>query len=154
MTINANVSLYSELLILGGESDYRGIYHKEYCNVDIYTHDGFKVSFPPNQFDHAFFKNQSRRKKDKSIFCADRSKRILWIKKVLSDASLTYYAGWDSKKRKYDQDRRVTLITPDNYVVVLRIKSRQAMTASFVTAYLIDDPDVERKIKSSPLWVL
>ncbi|KMN54687.1 hypothetical protein KUV96_01910 [Bacillus velezensis] len=153
--MSVQVPLYSELLVLGGgESEYRQIYIDEYCKEPIVSCDGYIVKFPIHQFAHAFFKNKSRRAKDKLLFSEERAWRILWIKKVLQDNSLTYYAGWDSSKKRYDHTRRVTLVTPDGYVVVIRITNNKTKDASFVTAYLIDDPKVEKKIKASPIWNL
>jgi hypothetical protein len=149
MTNNQNT--YSQFLLLGDESAYRQLYVDEYCNKEIKTHEGIRVMFPRHQFDHAFFKSSSRRAQDKSIFCMERAKRILWIKKALLDPALGLYAGWDSKRKVYDQSRRVCLVTPDSYAIVLRITGN--LRSSFVTAYLIDDPSVETKIKSSPVWV-
>ncbi|QPA31640.1 hypothetical protein [Thermaerobacillus caldiproteolyticus] len=143
-------TLYSDLLILDSEADYKQYYIEEYCNKDIYTHDGIKVKFPPNQFEHSFFESANRRQKDKSIFSRERAERLSWIKKVLNDPSLQLYAGWDSKKRRYDHTRRVCLVTPDRYVVILRMINPRL--ASFVTAYVIDNDDNLAKIKASPIW--
>lgn len=142
-------SLYDELLILNSETDYKTYYINEYCNKENYTHDGLRVKFRPERFEHAFYESKSRKKKDKSIFSWDRATRMNWIKKALNDRSLTIYAGWDSSKKRYDHTRRVCLVTPDGYVIVLRLAGPN--TAIFVTAYVIDDPEVEAKIKSSPI---
>lgn len=150
--MTSGTGLYAELIILDTEAEYRDYYKIEYCDKQITTHDGMVVTFRPEDFDHAFFKNASRRRKDKSIFATERAQRMSWIKKVLQDKNLTLYAGWDSKRKRYDHTRRVCLVTDDGYVVVLRIVN--ATKAVFNTAYLIDDPEVERKIKSSPVWEL
>lgn len=49
------------------------------------------------------------------------------------------YAGWDSKRKRYNHTRRVYLVTDDGYVVVLRIVN--ATKAVFNTAYLINNPE-------------
>jgi hypothetical protein len=141
--------LYSELLFLKTENEYKNHYIEEYCNKVIHTHDGIEVKFRPEKFSHAFFKNASRKNKDKSIFSMERAQRINWIKKVLQDEELHIYAGWDSSKKKYDHTRRVCLVTNDGYVVVLRMA--KPSLGIFVTAYLIDDDEVKRKIESSPI---
>ena len=46
-------------------------------------------------------------------------KRILWIKQVLQDNNIPIYQGHNSKT-KSDKSRRVSLLTPDGYVVVIR----------------------------------
>ncbi|MEK6452633.1 hypothetical protein [Caldifermentibacillus hisashii] len=141
--------LYDELLVLGSEAEYKSYYIREYCNQEIYTHDGIRVKFRPERFEHAFFESKSRKRSDKSIFSWKRAERISWIKKVLTDKELTIYAGWDKKRKKYDHSRRVCLVTPDGYVVVVRYQNPH--TAIFVTAFVIDDPIVENRIKSSPV---
>lgn len=145
-----NLTHYGSLTVLNTEAEYRQFFNEEYCNKVIFTHDGIEVKFRPEHFNHAFFKNASRRAKDKSLFSRERAERITWIKQALQDTNLTLYAGWDSKKKRYDHTRRVCLVTPDGYVVVLRIISDT--NAVFNTAYLIDNPDVEAKIKGSPIW--
>ncbi|MER3125624.1 hypothetical protein ABQG68_09430 [Bacillus pumilus] len=138
----------------GGEQVYKKIYIEEYCSQKIISYDGYLINFPLSVFEHAFFKSTSRRSQDKAIFCYERAERILWIKKALQDDNLNYYAGWDSKKKRYDHSRRVTLVTPDNYVVVLRITDKLNKRATFVTAYVIDTPNNVQKIKASPIWAL
>ncbi|GAB6179936.1 hypothetical protein JCM14036_12550 [Desulfotomaculum defluvii] len=142
--------MYAPLIELANEEEYRQYYKEKYCREGVFTHDGLLVRFRPDQFGHAFFVSQDRRISDKSIFSKDRALRIGWIKKALADPSLIMYAGWDSKKKRYDHTRRVCLVTPDSYVIVLRLASDKV--AIFVTAYIIDDPVVEDKIKSGPLW--
>lgn len=141
--------MYSDLLNLDSQSDYEELYKLNYCQREIRTHDGHLVKFRPEEFNHAFFCNADRRTGDKSIFSTDRAKRIMWIEKVLKDPSLCIYAGWDSKKKRYDHSRRVTLVTSDGYVVVLRVGKGCLI---FVTAYIIDDPKVKTLIMSSPIW--
>ena len=141
--------MYYNLTILKNEDEYRQFYLNYYCTAEIKAHYGIKVFFKPDQFEHAFFSSSSRRKQDKSIFNMERAKRITWIKKVLEDPKIPIYQGWDSKRKKYDSNRRVSLVTPDGYVVVIRFITDNH--ARFVTAYLIDDQAVLRKIQSGPL---
>ncbi|MBJ6362164.1 hypothetical protein ACFOQM_12760 [Paenibacillus sp. GCM10012307] len=142
--------MYSPLVQLDDELQYRELYNKIYCKETIYTYDGYVVSFSPKTFDHAFFSSSNRRVRDKSIFNTERATRILWIKKVLEDATLTLYAGWDTTRKKYDASRRVCLVTDDGYVVVLRKASK--IKFIFVTAYVIDSDEVKQKIMASPIW--
>ncbi len=141
--------MYSELLNLDSQLDYEELYKLHYCQREIRTHDGYLVKFRPETFNHAFFSNADRRNRDKSLFSIDRAQRILWIEKALNDPNLNVYAGWDSKNKRYDHSRRVTLITSDGYVVVLRVGNDCFI---FVTAYVIDDQKVQTKIQSSPIW--
>ncbi|MFP4216597.1 MAG: hypothetical protein ACLFVH_11760, partial [Phycisphaerae bacterium] len=57
---------------------------------------------------------------------------------------------WDSKKRRYDLGRRVTLVM-GNYVVVIRLMGQ--MKARFVTAFVADSQRTLNRIKASPKWV-
>ena len=141
--------MYHNLTILNNENEYRQFYINYYCNTDIITHYGIRVSFKPDQFEHAFFSSKLRHKKDKSIFNTERAKRITWVKKVLEDQNVPIYQGWDSKKKIHDATRRVALVTPDGYVVVIRFITKNH--ARFVTAYLIDNPSVLKKIQAGPL---
>lgn len=141
---------YSELLILSSEAEYKNYYIREYCNKELYTHDGLRVKFRPERFEHAFYKSRSRRRKDKSIFSWERAERMNWIKDVLMDKSITIYAGWDSKKKRYDATRRVCLVTSDDYMVILRF-TKPGKELQFVTAYLIDDQNVKNKVMGSPI---
>jgi hypothetical protein len=141
--------MYSELLSYEDISEYEGLYCSHYCEREIKTHDGFTVKFRKEDFAHAFYSNASRRERDKSIFSYSRAHRLLWIEKVLKDEKLVMYAGWDSKRKRYDHSRRVTLITQDGYVVVLRSNKKGFV---FVTAYLIDEPENQKRIEESPIW--
>lgn len=146
------MSMYCEFLSLATESEYREYFIENYCNRRIYNHLGILVRFYPDVFDHAFFRSSNRFCKDKAIFCMERAKRMKWIKQALNDDTLYIYEGWDSKKKRYDNTNKVTLVTPDGYVVVLRmVREKQA---KFITAYIIDDDDVEDKIKKSPCFFI
>ncbi|WP_336046928.1 hypothetical protein [Solibacillus ferritrahens] len=142
---------YATLTHFETEDEYRAYYITEYCNQKIYTHDGIEVVFYEDVFEHAFFKSGNRRiRGDKTIFSSERAQRIHWIKSVLLDSGLTSYVGYDNKKKCYDNSRRVTILTPDNYVVVLSL--RASGKAKFITAYLCDDEDETiNKIKGGPV---
>lgn len=141
--------MYHTLLKMNNEMDYKNYYINNYCSCEIYTHYGLKVNFKNSDFEHAFYSSKSRRLKDKSLFSRERAERIAWIKKALQDKNLTLYDGWDSTKKRYDPRRRVSLVTPDGYVVVIRlIKPNEGR---FVTAYVIDSPRVLSKIQGGPI---
>lgn len=151
VTLNFNDDQYATLTHYDTIDEYRNHYINEYCNQKIYTHDGIEVVFYEDVFDHAFFKSGNRRVKgDKSVFSTERAQRIHWIKKVLLDSSLTSYVGYDNKRKCYVNSRRVTILTPNNYVVVLNL--RTSGKAKFITAYFCDDEDETiNKIKGGPI---
>ena len=69
---------------------------------------------------------------------------------VLLDSSIIPRQGYDKAKRSYDNSRRVTFLTPNNYVVVISII--KPGNAKFVTAYLVDNSDTASKLSSAPVW--
>lgn len=143
-------NIYEEFLILESVADYKRVYDEEYCQQFIYTHDGICVRFYPETFEHAFYSSEDRKKGDKSIFSNERAKRILWIRKALLDTNLSLYEGWIKAKKQYDSSRRVCLVTPENYVIVIQLNNKNVNRAKFITAYLCDDEVIANKIKSSP----
>ena len=143
------MTLYRPLKKLLAIDEYKEYYRTKYCCSEIMTHQGLPVHFYLDRFEHAFYKNSNRYTKDKALFSQERAERIDWIAEVLKDPNITIYAGWDSKRKKNDLDSRVSLITPDGYVVVIR-KINESK-AKFVTAYVIDDQSVVPKIKSNPI---
>ena len=142
--------MYSEFLNLDTEDNYRQHYYANYCSHPITTQYGVTVSFDRATFDHAFYGRTNRRQEFKDRFDLDRAKRINWIKKVLEDSQISIFQGWDSRKKCYDSMRRVSLVTSDGYVVVIRFTNRERNLAKFVTAYVVDDINVLNKIKNSP----
>ena len=142
--------MYSEFLNLDTEDNYRQHYYANYCSHPITTHYGVTVSFDRATCDHAFYGRTNRRQEFKDRFDLDRAKRINWIKKVLEDSQISIFQGWDSRKKCYDSMRRVSLVTSDGYVVVIRFTNRERNLAKFVTAYVVDDINVLNKIKNSP----
>lgn len=137
------------LLDYATEEDYRQHYEYYYCNCRIYTFDGLRVYFPRRQFYHAFFESASRRSKDKSVFSRQRAERMDWIAAALQDGTADLYVGWNSKKKTYAYDRRVTIVY-GNYVVVLQVRSDRA-SATFVTAF-VGGPETLRRIRGNPRW--
>ena len=56
--------------------------------------------------------------------------------------------GSNRDKKRYNKDRRVAIISPEDYVVIIRINSNN--TAKFITAYYADNSASE--IRNMPLW--
>lgn len=133
--------MYSPLLELENEQAYRDFYEENYCITPIIAHDSIVVTFDRHQFDHAFYKSRSRKEGDKSLFDHERAKRMSWISRALRDPSLKLYAGYDNKKKRIDHTRRVTIVVDDKYVIVIRLLS-DLKRGKFVTAWIIDNPDL------------
>ena len=137
------------LTYLSSEKDYRSLFESLYCDHGnpVFTHDGIRVKFFPDKFDHAFFESASRSQADKSIFSAVRAEKITWILDVLRDPTADLRVGWDSTNKRYDNSRRVAIVKGD-YVVIIHIKD--ATNAKFITAYQADNSI--GKILHSPPW--
>lgn len=129
------------------EIELRELWDIEYCKQIIYTHDGIRVKFYSDMFDHAFYESSDRKEKDKSILSFIRLEKMLWIKDVLADQTAIMYLGWDKAKKKYVKDRRISIVK-DNYVVVIWIRNEKE--AKFITAYEADN-SID-KILQSPIW--
>jgi len=130
-------------------SKYRSHYERVYCQKPIMTFDGIPVVFRKNQFDHVFFES-SQRNTVKDTFSRHRAERIDWIKATLKEKDAELYQGWDRKKAKLDNTRRVAVAYED-YVVVVKLKIKGAhKIGEFVTAYKADNSI--GKIKRNPRW--
>jgi len=134
------------------EEQMREIWHNEYVSQHIDTHDGIRVKFYDDNFDHAFFESSGRNVSKNSAFHKDvlsyqRLSRIHWIREVLEDPYAEMYVGYDSKKKSYNRSSRVSVVK-GNYVVVIQIY-RERM-ARFITAYVANNSI--GKIKQSPKW--
>lgn len=134
------------------EEDLRELWRQEYCRQEIYTHDGVRVKFYDSNFDHAFYESSDRRqstnkKKHKDILSPRRLSRMLWIKDTLADPEAVMYEGYESKKKKYNPNKRVSVVK-GNYVVVIELQKQGH--ATFITAYVADN-SIE-KIEQSPKW--
>ncbi|PCI21808.1 MAG: hypothetical protein COB62_02510 [Piscirickettsiaceae bacterium] len=110
----------------------------------ITTFDDIRVRFRKNQFSHCFF--ESVNTKD-DTFSNQRAERIDWIKAVLEDKDAELRLGWDNKKKRAANDRRVALLA-DRYVVIIRIRGKKA---GFITAFIANERSI-RKIRTNPLW--
>lgn len=131
------------------EQELRKLWSDVYCEKPIITFDNIEVRFYSNMFNHCFFESDNRKKKDKSILSYNRLEKIYWIKDALEDPDTIRKQGWDSKEKKYDRGRRVTLVK-GNFIVVIIIYS--VRKARFITAYEVNDNENLEKIKNSPDW--
>lgn len=137
------------LLYLNNEEEYKNYFILNYCKQKIFTYSGIEVKFYEDQFKHAFYESEDYKKRDKSIFSWRRARRINWIKSVLLNPKVELYVGWDRDKKKYNNNRRVSIITEDNYVVILNIINEKK--AKFITAYTASVTNA-KKIRSAPKW--
>lgn len=144
------INQYQPFLILNDEDEYKEYYMSELCSSPIDCFDNLSVKFRPERFNHAFYERSKRYYKHKDVFSIERAKRMSWIKTCLQDDTITPLAGYDKRRKKYDHSRRVSFITPDNFVVVIRLINPEE--AQFVTCFVPDNPYVTEKIRKSPLW--
>ena len=130
----------------GSEDEYREHYRREYRRKEIYTSDGIRVYFGPDQFDHAFYEGSY-----KSQFSKERAARIDWIGATLANPETCQFFGWDKNTGSEMFDRRVELYK--GFVVVLRLKmdKRQHLKADFITCFPMS-MKTHRKIKGSLPW--
>lgn len=139
------------LRTFASEADCKQYFVENYCNAEIYTHDGIKVKFHKDIFEHAFYvRVQKQWKSKKDHFSLERGERIDWIKYVLNDSTITPRQGYDKAKKRFDNSRRVAFLTPNNYVVIIQLVGKRE--ARFVTAFIVDSADVANKINANPVW--
>lgn len=145
---------YGELLVVKDytEEDFRRIWTNEYCRKVVKTHDGIRVHFYDNNFDHAFYESSvrngsSNKPKSKDIFSSRRAARMMWIKDVLADKDAKMYVGYDSRLKGYTRSKRVSVVK-GNYVVVIQLYKEDH--ARFITAYVADN-SID-KITNGPEW--
>lgn len=138
-----------KLLQLKTPEQYKQHFIKKYCKRSIYTFSGIKVKFYEDQFEHAFFESENYKKRDKSVFSIERAQRMDWTEAVLLDKDAEIYVGWDRDKKRYNNNRRVSIISPENYVVILNIIKENE--AKFITAYVASKTNA-KKIRSAPVW--
>jgi hypothetical protein len=140
------------LLNLADEAAFRAHFEVTCCRASIFTHDGIRVFFRKEDFEHAFFESSGRRG-EKDVFSITRAERMDWIAEALSDPAAICYQGWNKQRRCYDPTRRVTVVFNDFVIVIaLRLKRDGAIKASFVTCYQADNSIA--KIQRSPQWTL
>ena len=136
---------YPPLVQYQTELDYRRHFERVYCRGTIQTFDGIEVRFRKRMFDHCFFESVTT--KD-DTFSTRRAERIDWIKAALQDASAELRLGWDNKKKRAANDRRVVIVV-GNYVVIIRLY--RADRAEFVTAFVATQRTI-RQIRTNPFW--
>lgn len=137
-------------LVLKSEHEYREHFVTKYCSGDILTHDGFKVRFFKEKFEDAFFESSNRQTKNKDLFSLERAKRMDWIEYVLTSDISEIFVGWDRENKTLNKKRRVAIISPEDYVVVIDIIDIVNKKARFITAYHADNS--AWKIRSAPKW--
>lgn len=142
----------SPLLTLADEAAYRQHFERTYCRGVIATHEGIRVYFRKEDFDHAFFESSGRRGEN-DIFSPVRAERMDWIAVALADPTAPCFQGWVKKTKSYNATRRVAVVM-GNFVVVIAIGRRKdnVLKANFVTCYCADNSI--GKILASPRWTL
>lgn len=131
------------------EEELRQLWNDEYCNVDVYTHDGIHVKFYERMFNHCFYESHDRKEKDKSILSLNRLEKMLWIKETLQDAEASLKKGWDRDTKTYSDDRRLAIVKYNYVVIILVFKDKKAR---FMTAYEVTDDENLKLIMESPNW--
>ena len=97
------------------EAECKNYFIDNYCNQTIYTHDGIKVKFHKDMFEHAFYVRTAKLwKAKKDHFATERGERIDWIKYILQDPTIVPRQGYDKAKKRYDNSRRVAFLDPNN----------------------------------------
>ena len=81
----------------------------------------------------------------------ERCKRMLWIEEVLNDSTIVPRQGYDKATGRNDSTRRVTLVSKERYVVVIRYTGKNKW--AFVTAYIIDNERTYKQLMTAPRWV-
>ena len=138
------------LLKLADEEAYRQHYINILSRGVITTHDGIRVYFGQDTFEHAFFESSDRRGAD-DIFSKARAERIDWIAAALADPNALCVQGWDGAMQCYTPKRRVTVIVQD-FVIVLQLSTKRdgTLKANFITCIKAENSAV--KIRQSPRW--
>ena len=142
------MSKVPDLLILSTIEEYKKYFVDKYCKKEIITFDGIYVKFYEDQFEHAFYESSNKKKRDKDVFSIDRAMRMDWIEYVLQNPKVELHLGWNRDKKVYNKDRRVAIISPEDYVVIIRLNGNNK--AKFITAYHADNSADE--IRKMPLW--
>lgn len=132
------------------ENECRQYFETKYCGIGTLTFDNLLVKFYPEKFDDAFFESLDNKQRDKSIFSVKRAERIDWIEYVLKNPKSELYSGWDRDKKCINKCRRVAIISPENYVVIITVLKNN--NAKFITAYLADGPITAKRIRKAPKW--
>ncbi|MEL6361759.1 MAG: hypothetical protein AAFR21_11800 [Pseudomonadota bacterium] len=138
------------LLTLKDEEAYRQHFTQSLCRQHVETHDGIRVYFSPDTFEHAFFESSDRRGAD-DVFSFARAQRMDWIAVALADPDALCVQGWDKHTQAYSPKRRITVVVQD-FVIVLALSTKRNgdLKANFVTCIKADNSAV--KIRQSPRW--
>jgi len=123
-------------------------YNQVYCAGPIPTFDSIMVRFDKRDFLHLFFES-SKRDENKDTFSTRRAERIDWIKAALQDPDAELFQGYDNRTKTCKPDRRVCVVSGDYAVIIDVIDEKKA---KIITAFVIDNPEVLKQIKSSPKW--
>ncbi len=139
------------LLILATDADYRQHFETTCCGAVTTTHDGIRVYFKKEDFDHAFFESPLRNGVKAKTLSQARAQRMDWIAATLANPAAIRFKGWDKKKGRHDPTHCVSVVFGD-FVVVIRFskKADGTLKASFKTCYEADNSI--GKIRQSPLW--
>ena len=139
------------LLTLADEAAYRAHFEREYCLGTIFTHDGIRVYFNKNKFDHAFFEKDFARGTKSHNLSIVRAERMDWIKTTLENPDSDCFQGWNKTTRSYEETRRVQVVY-ESFVVVIQVSLKQdgSLKANFITCYQADNSIT--KIRQSPNW--
>lgn len=139
------------LLILATDADYRQHFETTCCGAVITTHDGIRVYFKKEDFDHAFFESPLRDGVKAKTLSQARARRMDWIAATLANPAAIRFKGWDKKKGRHDATHCVSVVFGD-FVVVIRFskKADGTLKANFKTCYKADNSI--GKIRQSPLW--
>jgi hypothetical protein len=138
------------LLKLDDEEAYRQHYTQMLARGVISTHDGIRVYFGRDTFEHAFFESSDRRGAD-DVFSLARAERMDWIAAALADPNALCVQGWNKQLECYTPKRRVTVVVQD-FVIVLQLSTKRdgTLKANFVTCFKAENSAM--KIRQSPRW--
>ena len=143
------------LLSLPDIASYREYFRTNFCVAPLSTFDSLSVSFYPEVFNHAFFRDSSPRSKDKAVFDHYRAERMEWIRHILQDHNVELYRRVMTSSTCHGHGsavRRLALESAELYLVVIQIDPNDATCARFITAYLVDSVNALRNIRSNPVW--
>ena len=141
------------LLKLADQVAYRAHYEQTLCRGGIVTHDGIRVFFRKQEFDHAFFESSGRRGEN-DVFSLERAMRMDWIAPALADPHARRLQGWLKKEQRHDPTRRVTVFIDGFLVIIaLRLGNDEQLRAQFVTCYPAD-ARTQTKLANAPFWTL
>lgn len=143
-------------LTLDDEAAYRAHYVENFCKRPLHMPlpDGssFPVYFSPKTFDHAFFESSARNRIKDTAISLTRASRIPLIESALKDLGAPRMQGFDKQTRSHNAGRCVTVVSADDFVVVVRLGLTRSglLRGTFVTCYVADNSI--GKIMQAPVW--